>query len=383
VSARHRKLRPAVRRSAPPPEAVADASLAERDFAGDLVGLEREEPNPIFELEESVDRMIEAADSIDADPHARRRAAEALTELAARLGGYDPREAPEDDDSILDNARALFSPDTYLRKWGRFGLRNRSEEVDEFGLDRTYENRFAPLFDALYEKWFRVRVSGVGHVPSHGRAMIVANHGGALPLDGLMVRTALRLEHPSGRDARWLAEDFSFHMPFLGAFVTRVGAVRACPENAERLLDRDELLTVFPEGIKGVGKLYRDRYRLQRFGRGGYVKLALRTGTPIVPTGIVGAEEAYPLLLEGHRTAGFLGLPFLPVTPLFPWLGPLGLMPLPSRWVIAFGEPIDLSMHPPEAADDPLLVNQLNEQVRAQVEDLVAGALGSRESAWS
>jgi 1-acyl-sn-glycerol-3-phosphate acyltransferase len=262
-------------------------------------------------------------------------------------------------------------------------MRNRSEEVDDFGFDPTYERRFTPLFDRLYRRWFRVTLRGVEHVPAQGRAMIVANHGGALPWDGLMVRTALRLEHPSHRPARWLAEDFTYHMPFLGAFLTRVGAVRACPENAARLLRQDELLTVFPEGIQGVGKLYRQRYRLQRFGRGGYVKLALRTGSPIVPAGVVGAEEAYPLLLKSNRVARLMGLPFLPVTPLFPWLGPLGLVPLPSRWVVVFGAPVDLSEHGPEAAADALLVNRLNDEIRGRVEALVAEALEARPSTWA
>ncbi|MBZ0120998.1 MAG: acyltransferase family protein, partial [Sandaracinaceae bacterium] len=271
-----------------------------------------------------------------------------------------------------------FSPDYYLRQWSRLGLLNRSEEVDDFGLDPTYEAKLAPLFEALYRKWFRVTVEGVGHVPAQGRCMIVANHGGALPWDGLMLRTAIRLEHPSGRRARWLAEDYVYHMPFAGAFLARVGGVRACPENAERLLAQDELLAVFPEGIKGVSKLFKKRYELQRFGRGGHIKLALKTGSSVVPAGIVGAEEAYPMLLRSQRAAKVVGLPFLPVTPTFPWLGPLGLVPLPSRWVIVLGEPLDLSEHGPDSANDAVLVQRVNEQLRARVQDLVARALSLR-----
>ncbi len=366
------KRTPKVRRPQEPA-----ASEAPRETPPDA-----EAPDPLHELEETVDRLIQEADSIAGDPHARRRAAEALSELATRLGGYEERAPGAEETGLIDSARELLSTDYYVRRWGRLAMRHRSEEVDDFGLDRTYEGRVAPLFEALYRRWFRVTVRGAEHVPAEGRAMIVANHGGALPWDGLMVRTALRLEHPARREARWLTEDFVYHMPFLGPFLTRVGAVRACPENAERLLDQDALLTVFPEGIKGIGKLYRDRYRLQRFGRGGYAKLALRTGTPIVPAGIVGSEEAYPLLVQSTLLAKLVGVPFLPVTPTFPWLGPLGLVPLPSRWVMVFGEPITFDEHGPEAAQDALLVNRLNDEVRARVQELVEDALGARDAAY-
>ncbi len=384
--ARRPSARRPARPTAPPPAPAAEEAIAEPvaepaelrvDPAPEAVA-----SDPLHELEERVDRLIDEAGSIAGDPQARRRAAEALSELAARLGGYEDEPQPELDAGLIGGARELLSTDYYVRQWGRLAMRNRSEQVDAFGLDRTYESRVAPVFEAFYRRWFRVGVRGVSRVPSEGRAIIVANHGGALPWDGLMMRTALRLEHPSRREARWLAEDFVYHMPFLGAFLTRVGAVRACPENAERLLEADELLTVFPEGIKGVGKLYRHRYQLQRFGRGGYIKLALRTGTPIVPAGIVGSDEAYPLLLESGRLAKLAGLPFLPVTPTFPWLGPLGLLPLPSRWAIVFGEPVDLSEHGPDAARDALLVNRLNDEIRARVQELVTEALGSREAAY-
>lgn len=376
--------RPSARRSRPPkPDAAA---LSAAPSASRVVG-EAPQPStrprdPIHELEEQVDRLIAEADSIAGDPHARRRAAEALTELAARLGGYDNVPPAPPEAGLIGGARELLSTDFYVRHWGRIGMRNRSEEVDDFGLDRTYEARVVPFFEALYRRWFRATVRGISRVPSEGRAMIVANHGGALPWDGPMIRTALRLEHPARREARWLTEDFVHHMPFLGAFLSRVGAVRANPQNAERLLAQEEVIAVFPEGIKGLGKLYRERYQLQRFGRGGYIKLALRTGTPIVPAGIAGSDEVYPLLMKSSRLAKLAGLPFLPVTPTFPWLGPLGLVPLPSRWVMVFGEPIDLSHHGPEAADDALLVSRLNDEVRARVQELVIEALGSRDSVF-
>src|SRR5204863_9369423 len=187
-------------------------------------------------------------------------------------------------------AKDVLSTDYYLRQWGRIGLRNRSEEVDEFGLDPVYERRLRPFIDSLYKYYFRVETKGIERVPDEGRCILVANHSGVLPYDGIVLRAAMRMEHPRARELRWLAEDFIFYLPFLGAFMNRIGAVRACQENAERLLREERLVGVFPEGVKGIGKLYRDRYKLQRFGRGGIIRLCLRTCTPIVPCAGIGAE---------------------------------------------------------------------------------------------
>jgi 1-acyl-sn-glycerol-3-phosphate acyltransferase len=268
------------------------------------------------------------------------------------------------------------------RRWGRTSLRGRAEQIDDFGLDPTYVQRFRPVFDAFYRRYFRVQTRGIENVPATGRALIVCNHAGTLPWDCLMLQAALRLDHPARRALRWLAEDFVFHAPFLGTFLNRLGAVRANPENAERLLGRDALVAVFPEGAQGIGKPFPQRYRLQRFGRGGYVKLALRTRTPIVPCAIVGAEEAHPLLFRSAWLGRPLGLPFLPVTPTFPWLGPLGLVPLPSKWTMAFGTPVDLREHPPEATGDAVLVQRVNERVRATVQSMVDAILAERGSAF-
>jgi 1-acyl-sn-glycerol-3-phosphate acyltransferase len=210
----------------------------------------------------------------------------------------------------------------------------------------------------------------------------VANHSGTLPFDGMMLRRAVRREHPQHRDVRWLAEDGIFHFPFLGSFTNRVGAVRACQENAERLLEQNALVAVFPEGVKGIAKLFKDRYRLQRFGRGGFVKLGLRTRTPVVPVAIVGGEEANPMLSRIDYLTRALGIPYLPVTPTFPWLGPLGLLPAPTKWKIFFGEPIDLQGYGAESVDDELLVGRLTEQVRGEIQQTLDRALGDRRSVW-
>ncbi len=287
------------------------------------------------------------------------------------------------DDSATDVARDLLASDYYFRQWGRMGMRSRSEEVDDFGLDPTFEAQVRPVLDLLCRRYFRIDVQGIENVPNTGRCVIVANHSGTLPLDGLMLRTAFRLHHPAARDVRWLAEDFVYHLPFLGSFMSRIGAVRACQENAERLLLRhDALVGVFPEGVKGIGKLYRERYRLQRFGRGGFIRLCLRTRTPLVPCAIIGAEEANPMLFRLEAAGKALGLPYLPVTPTFPWLGPAGLLPAPTRWRVVFGDLQRFDDHDAAHADDPVLVGRLAERVRTEIQSLLDDGVRARKSLW-
>ena len=238
------------------------------------------------------------------------------------------------------------------------------------------------LFDFLYKRYFRVETVGASTFPARGAALVVANHSGALPYDGAMLKTAMRHAHPAKRELRWLAEDFIFHLPFLGAFMNRIGAVRACQENAERLLKQERLVGVFPKGVKGIGKLFRDRYKLQRFGRGGFIRLCLRTETPIVPCAVIGAEEATPMLYRLEYLANIIGVPYLPVTPTFPALGPLGLVPAPTKWRIVFGEPIRFDGYGPEAADDSLLVGRLTEKVRSTIQGMLDRGVSERQSVW-
>jgi 1-acyl-sn-glycerol-3-phosphate acyltransferase len=267
------------------------------------------------------------------------------------------------------------------RRWRALAMWGRSDVVDDFGRDPRATARWEWLFEFLYSRWFRVETTGLEHIPDRGRALLVANHAGSLPYDSAMVMHAVRRDHPARRDVRPLVEDTVFHLPFLGPVMNRIGGVRADPENAERLLMKDELVAVFPEGEKGMGKLWKDRYRLQRFGRGGFVKLALRTGAPIIPVAVVGAEEAAPMLGKVTWFAKNIGIPWIPVTPTFPWLGPAGLLPLPSKWYVAFGAPIDLGRaHGPAAAEDRLLVNKLADQIRTQIQEMIEQLLGQRRS---
>ncbi|WP_434048683.1 MULTISPECIES: lysophospholipid acyltransferase family protein [Sorangium] len=280
-------------------------------------------------------------------------------------------------------ARDVLSTDFYLRQWGRAGLRSRTEEVDEFGFDPKSEARYRPLFDFLYRHYFRIDLEGVEHIPSEGRCLVVSNHsGGPIPYDGLMLRAAVRREHPAQRELRWLADDFVYYLPFAGTLMNRLGAVRACQENAERLLAGERLIAVFPEGAKGSGKLFKDRYRLQRFGRGGFIRLCLRTRTPLIPCAIVGAEETNPLLYRVEHVTRALGIPYLPITPTFPALGPLGLVPAPTKWKIRLAEPVRFDAYGPEAADDEILVRRLAERVRATIQGLIDDTLATRKSVW-
>jgi len=254
---------------------------------------------------------------------------------------------------------------------------------DEWGFDEQFVEAIFPLFEFLYEVWWRVEAAGARNVPSHGRALLVANHAGSLfPFDATMMTMALMKEHPLPRWPRFLVLDWAFVLPFLSGFMRRAGGVPASPHNAERLLESDQVVMVFPEGVKGTGKPFSERYRLQRFGRGGFVEVALRTGAPIVPVAVVGSEEIYPKLGESRALARATGAPFVPITPTFPWLGLLGLVPLPSRWRIEFCEPISLADQPAEAAEDRRLVFDLSEQVRETIQEKLYENLVKRGSVF-
>jgi 1-acyl-sn-glycerol-3-phosphate acyltransferase len=241
--------------------------------------------------------------------------------------------------------------------------------VDDFGYDADMTNSvLMPPLRLLFEKYFRVEVIGIDNVPQDTGTLLVANHSGTVAVDGLMLAVAVLDHHPQHRPLRALGANLVFDTPFLGPLARQGGVTLACNPDAERLLSTGELVGVFPEGFKGVGKPFSQRYKLQRFGRGGFVSAAVRTGAPIVPVSIVGAEEIYPMIGDLKPLARAFGLPYFPVTPTFPWLGPLGMIPLPSKWLIEFGEPIptaDLGEH---AAEDPMVVFNLTDRVRETIQ---------------
>ena len=253
--------------------------------------------------------------------------------------------------------------------------------VDEYGFDQEVTERFfMAALRPIAEKWFRIEVRGTDNIPTDGGALVVSNHSGTVPVDGLM--TMVSIYDHTGRFLRPLGADLVFKMPLFSAMARRSGATLACSEDAERMLAGGELVGVWPEGFKGIGKSYSDRYKLQRFGRGGFVSSALRAGVPIIPLSVVGAEEIYPLVGNIPSLARLLGLPYIPITPFFPLLGPLGLVPLPSKWLLEFGEPIRTDEFEAGAADDPMLVFNVTDQVRETIQQTLYTLLMDRQSVF-
>jgi 1-acyl-sn-glycerol-3-phosphate acyltransferase len=276
-----------------------------------------------------------------------------------------------------------LDPDAAAEQLTTF-LRSRVEgdyPVDAFGFDvELTELVFLPLLRPLVRSWFRVELRGAENLPTTGPALLVSNHAGAFPLDGMVLHTVVFDE--IGRHPRMLGADLIFTTPFSADLARKTGTTLACPEDAERLLRAGELVSVFPEGFKGLGKRYADRYRLQRFGRGGFVSTAVRTSVPIIPVSIVGSEEIYPVLGRVPLLAKALGWPYFPLTPTFPWLGPLGAVPLPSKWVIEVGEAIATDELPPGSADDPMVVFDVTDQVRETIQQTLYALLMQRRGTF-
>ena len=252
-------------------------------------------------------------------------------------------------------------------------------QVDEFGFDPELNAALLmPAALTLYRNWFRVRMRGLEHVPATGPALVVANHSGVLPLDAIMLQAGIFADHPAARNLRLLGADLVYSLPGLSSLARRSGHTRADPALALALLAEGDLVGVFPEGFKGTGKPFSERYRLQRFGRGGFARTALTAGVPIVPCAIVGAEEIYPMLGNAGPLARALRLPYFPLTPLFPWLGPLGAVPLPSNWLIEFCAPVPVKGPATDAA-----VAALADQVRDVIQTTLDRLVTERGPAFS
>jgi 1-acyl-sn-glycerol-3-phosphate acyltransferase len=259
-------------------------------------------------------------------------------------------------------------PERRLDDWGR------SERVEGF-LDRT-------LVDFFYRYWFRVDVEGIHNVPASGGALVVSNHSGALPPDAAMIAKAIREEHPHPRPLHITVEHFFKGYPGFSMLIPKIGCVAAHPANVHRLLyDEGQLVLVFPEGRKGTEKLYKDRYRLRRFGRGGFVEAAMRARVPIVPVCVVGAEEAQPIFAQLGLLRRLTGLIYFPFTPTFPHLGPLGMLAyLPAKFRIRFLDPIPFEeegMH-----EDKALVQTVAHEVRSRIQENLFEMVRKRKSVW-
>ena len=321
------------------------------------------------------------------EPPGRRSGPSKAARLVGNTGPQPSAQHHEVHDPLLGviGDRDMGEPDVAQESWREFvGRRLHGDyAVDDFGFDPELTDKvLLAMMRPLYRNWFRVEVSGIEHIPDQTGALIVANHSGVIAWDAIMTQVAVHEEHPQHRHLRLLGADLVFQNAVMGDLARRAGHTLACNPDAERLLNAGEVVGVFPEGFKGTGKPFSQRYKLQRFGRGGFVAAALRTGTPIIPTAIVGAEETYPMMGNAKVLARLLGLPYFPITPMFPWLGPLGAVPLPSKWLIHFGEPISTDHFPEGSADDPMVVFNLTDQVREQIQSSLFDLLVKRPSAF-
>ena len=287
-------------------------------------------------------------------------AMQGVGELALRLRQLTGRDVI-DLNRVMEFAQFVYQQQELARRGADYA-------VDDFGFDAQWTESFLPMFMLLYRDYWRVETTGVEHVPAAGRALLVANHAGVLPWDGTMIKTAVFAEHPHPRHVRALVASLFMGMPMLSWFLRRTGQTVGNPDDTRRLLERDELVLVFPEGVRGTGKTFKDRYRLRRFGRGGFVSTAIRARAPIIPVAVIGSEEIYPMVGDLSPVARLFGLPYFPVTPFWPWLGPLGMIPLPSKWRIQFHAPIHVEDHPPDAADDQHVVMTLADEVRDTIQ---------------
>jgi 1-acyl-sn-glycerol-3-phosphate acyltransferase len=256
-----------------------------------------------------------------------------------------------------------------------------SGDLDGFGMERELVERAMPLFEFLYSTWWRVEVRELEVVPSEGPVMLVANHGGTLPWDALVLRLALLRDHAAHRELRPLLDQAALAMPLIGALAVRLGAVPATPENAGRLLADGLAVAAFPEGSANALRPWPQRYRVERFGRGGFAKLALRASAPIVPCAIVGSEETSAPFARSGWLSARLGMPFLLSAPALP-IGALNAFPLPSRWTVRFGHAIDTRAHGPSGADDPALVQDLTERTRTKLQEMLDGDVAARRSVY-
>jgi 1-acyl-sn-glycerol-3-phosphate acyltransferase len=359
---------------APPPVAAEEPVVEPEDVEGQPAEPAEERPDEapttqslgalVAELVNTIQQGIEGLAASSSAP-AREFAADpwhGLAALAGRLGVNWPWSVEE----TVAFARSRLTGDY---------------AVDEFGFDPEFTTKiYLPLLRPLVQSWFRVEVRGGENLPTTGSALLVSNHAGTMPLDGMILHAVVYDE--IARHVRMLGADLIFATPYSHDLARRTGTTLACQEDAERLLAADQLVAVFPEGFKGLGKPYADRYKLQRFGRGGFVSAAVRAQVPIIPVSIVGSEEIYPLISTAPVLARALGLPYFPVTPLFPWLGLLGLIPLPSKWIIEFGEAVTTDELPPGAAEDPMVVFNVTDQVRETIQHTLYECLTRRRSAF-
>ncbi len=333
-----------------------------------------------------------------ADQRQRRPARGQLSDDSPLLGGpltteagaeepraprpaYDPRDDPlqmarESPPAVAD------SEPRRLRQL--IPVHEESRALDDWGRSERVFDALQPVLDFYYRYWFRVEVEGIENVPAEGGALLTSNHSGALPPDAPMIMQAIRHEHAAPRPVYMLAEHWFKGYPGVGLLTNKIGVVPAHPANAQRLLaDESRLALVFPEGQKGTRKLYWQRYRLRRFGRGGFVRTAMRAGVPIVPIAVVGAEDAMPIFAHVPLLQRLTGLIYFPVNHAFPHFGlAAGALYLPAKFKIRFLPPMDMGGYGDEDAEDLSLVQAIAEDIRSRIQAEVDDLVASRTSVW-
>jgi 1-acyl-sn-glycerol-3-phosphate acyltransferase len=344
----------------------------------------------VAEVEELTERVQALDPDYEPPPFSPKGLAALLEDLLSRF----PRDVQL---GVLERlrgalSRETFDPDVWKGVWYMLNytlqynvdLVRRHHtgefETDEWGLDWEFVDVVRPFFTFLYKTYWRVETTGLENIPIEGRALLVANHSGQLPFDGMMIGTAVLTDHPAQRLVRTVYAAILPTIPWVSTILVRLGQTLATVENGTRLLEQEELVAVFPEGYKGTGKLFKDRYRLARFGRGGFAQMALNTQAPIIPVSVVGSEETYITLAKFPTLSAITGIPYLPITLTFPWLGLLGVIPLPTKWYIDFGEPIPMDGYGPDAADSIVRVSLLSDQVRDTIQEMIHNRLAQRRS---
>ncbi len=339
---------------------------------------------------------VEVRNQAGGPAETRDLAAEALRLIRESLEFMNPQAVQHVIAQVRENLSSDYLDPDFWRGIGMV-LRYQAEETanmvqrrlrgeyatDPYGMDLELIEVVRPFSGFLYRTWWRVTAEGLENVPGEGCGLLIANHSGVLPWDSMMIATAVLEEHAQPRVVRTLHENMLAMMPVVAPALAAFGQVQALPENALRLLEEQQLVSIFPEGWSGLGKLFKDRYKLARFGKRSFVQAALRAAAPLIPVAVIGAEETYPMLANAKPLAHALGFPYFPLTPLFPWLGPLGLVPLPSKWTIVFGEPIPTTEYGPDGANNPLLVSRLSDQARTWIQTTIDQKLAERRSIFS
>jgi 1-acyl-sn-glycerol-3-phosphate acyltransferase len=361
-----------------PPRGRPKRSAPEKvEEEGDLAGRLSEAQKQVQALLAEAHTALERGEITDPEQREKYRAA--MVDFAGQMQDQLTvvQMAEGADRGVLEMLRRFLRPSYYLKRVNRFFVAGRGVEVDRFGMDPVFEKSLAPALDFMYDRYWRIHAEGLENVPVGGGCLVVANHAPVAGFDGLMLRWAVSSRR--GRPCRWLMEDELYYAPYIGQFCQRLGGVRASRENAVKLLEKGVAVVTFPEGNRGIRRLYRDRYELERFGRGGFVRIAIRQRVPVVPVAIVGPEESAALLARINVASRSLSMPFIPITPTFPLLGPLGVLPLPRRWVMRFGAPVTFD-EKSEAAEDQALVSRLGNEVRSQIQGMLDDMLGRDEN---